>query len=162
MIREATREDVELLIDLRLAFIREDDAPLDDHWAGVLRKQMESFFPEHIGKDFFAFLMEEEGGAVSSVFLREEHTPANKRFPTGVTGTIYNVYTLPEWRRRGYATALVKEAMGKGKERNYSFIALQASEKGYPLYKSLGFRETHSPYVPMEYRFHSEDGWTVP
>lgn len=113
VVREAGRGDEEGLIRLRLEFLEEDDGPIDRSLRETVTKQMTDFIPEHLGKDFFAFLLEEQGMIVSTVFLREEHAPANRRFLTGITGTLYNVYTRKEWRRKGYAGILVKKPSTK-------------------------------------------------
>lgn len=110
VVREAGKGDEESPIRLRLEFLEEDDGPVGRSLRETVRKQMTGFLPEHLGKDFFAFLL-------------EEHEPANRRFPTGI---------------------LVKKAIDKGRERNYSFIFLK-HRRAEPRYT----RHMVSPIRPL-------------
>ena len=56
---------------------------------------------------------------------------------------IVNVYTLPEWRGRGIARALMNSAMAWGASRSFDRLVLHASDAGRPLYVSLGFEPTN-------------------
>ena len=54
---------------------------------------------------------------------------------------IHEVFTLPEYRRRGIAATVVGHALDRGAAMGCTCATLQASEMGYPLYRSLGFAE---------------------
>jgi RimJ/RimL family protein N-acetyltransferase len=51
------------------------------------------------------------------------------------------VLTHPEYRRRGYARALVKLAVELAHDRSVATIKLDATDLGRPLYYDLGFRD---------------------
>ena len=55
-------------------------------------------------------------------------------------GTVYNVYTFPKFRRKGYAELVMQEILRLAEERNLGSVDLLASEEGKPLYEKLGFR----------------------
>ena len=57
---------------------------------------------------------------------------------------IYYVGTLPEVRRRGVAKAMVKQLLNKAKTRGYKILVFHASETGYPIYKSIGFKKYYT------------------
>jgi len=50
------------------------------------------------------------------------------------------VATLPGWERRGYASQLSARVTEWAKDRGCRTVALDASEKGRPVYERLGFR----------------------
>jgi ribosomal protein S18 acetylase RimI-like enzyme len=52
---------------------------------------------------------------------------------------IYSLGTLPEYRRRGYAEALLRSALEE--KQPGELLVLESTESGYPLYRRLGFRE---------------------
>lgn len=78
--------------------------------------------------------------------------PANPSFITGKTGTLLNVFTKPEFRRKGIANKLLNMAIEDAKNMDLSFIDLHATKEGYPLYLKNGFGEEKSEYVPMKYK----------
>ena len=62
---------------------------------------------------------------------------------TGSVGGIYAVATLPEHRRRGVSTALLRRAIDDARARGCQTFALQVAEgsDAHRLYLALGFRE---------------------
>lgn len=58
----------------------------------------------------------------------------------GVAG-IYGVGTLPEWRSKGFATAITLKPLLDARQHGYRFAVLFATRMGYPMYQRLGFRE---------------------
>jgi ribosomal protein S18 acetylase RimI-like enzyme len=58
----------------------------------------------------------------------------------GLAG-VYNVATVPEARRRGFGTALTREALRYGREAGYRVSALGASDMGVAVYERMGFRD---------------------
>jgi ribosomal protein S18 acetylase RimI-like enzyme len=77
---------------------------------------------------FVAFL-DGEAVATTSILLDD-----------GLAG-IYFVATLPEARGRGIGAAVTRAAMQFARDRGATQAALQASELGYGVYRSLGFVE---------------------
>jgi GNAT superfamily N-acetyltransferase len=67
----------------------------------------------------------------------------------GRQGTIVNVFTEPEWRRRGIGSLLMKEIIAWSRGEGLERILLHASEEGRPVYKKLGFVESNEMrFVP--------------
>ena len=61
----------------------------------------------------------------------------------GRQGTIINVFTEPEWRRRGIGSLLMKEITAWARSEDLERILLHASEEGRPVYQKLGFVESN-------------------
>jgi N-acetylglutamate synthase len=53
---------------------------------------------------------------------------------------IFNVTTLPGFRRRGFGTAITARAAADRLAVGASYCWLQSSPDGYPVYRNLGFR----------------------
>lgn len=53
---------------------------------------------------------------------------------------IYAVETLPAWRRRGLARALVEHVLLRAADQGARTMSLQSTEMGRPLYEAMGFR----------------------
>lgn len=61
------------------------------------------------------------------------------RIADGRQGIIINVFTEPEWRRRGVAALLMKRIIDCSRENNLDRLILHASGEGRALYERLGF-----------------------
>ena len=57
----------------------------------------------------------------------------------GRQGTIVNVFTQPQWRRRGIAGLLIKEIIIWSKNEQLDRLLLHASDEGRSVYERLGF-----------------------
>ena len=57
----------------------------------------------------------------------------------GRHGIIINVFTEPEWRRRGVAALLLKQIIGWSRQNHLERLTLHASPEGRSLYERLGF-----------------------
>jgi len=55
---------------------------------------------------------------------------------------LLSMYTEPDFRRRGVASMVVKEAMEWCRKKKYERLMLHASEMGRKVYCKLGFRRT--------------------
>jgi len=54
-------------------------------------------------------------------------------------GTVVNVFTEPQWRRRGIAGLLMKEIITWSKDERLDRLLLHASDEGRSVYERLGF-----------------------
>jgi predicted GNAT family acetyltransferase len=52
---------------------------------------------------------------------------------------IVNVFTEPQWRRRGIAGLLIKEILTWSKREQIDRLVLHASDEGRSIYEKLGF-----------------------
>ncbi len=53
---------------------------------------------------------------------------------------VYNIATLPAYRRRGLGEALTWHAVSRGAEAGCTIASLQTSEMGESIYTRMGFR----------------------
>jgi GNAT superfamily N-acetyltransferase len=61
----------------------------------------------------------------------------------GRQGTIVNVFTEPEWRRRGIGSLLMQEIIAWSKREGIDRLLLHASADGRSIYEKLGFIESN-------------------
>ena len=57
----------------------------------------------------------------------------------GRLATVVNVFTEPDWRRRGVAGPLLQEIIAWSKNGKLDRLVLHASDDGRPVYERLGF-----------------------
>ena len=154
-IRKATKEDIDILIKLRIAYLTEDGGNLTPDEESKTTKQLREYFLKHLdnpnSSDFIAALAEVDGKIAATAFLIISERPVNPRyFPTGKMGMLINVLTYPEYRRQGIATKLLELLIEEAKNENASFIELSATPMGKSVYEKLGFKEkSPSNYTEM-------------
>jgi GNAT superfamily N-acetyltransferase len=69
--------------------------------------------------------------------------PANPKDPCTQRAVILNVYTEPEFRKRGIARQIMLTIMAWIKEQGLRSVNLHASDEGRHLYEKLGFEATN-------------------
>jgi len=79
--------------------------------------------------------------------------PANPKDPCTQRAVILNVYTEPEFRKRGIARQIMLTILKWLKEQGFRGVNLHASDAGRPLYEKLGFQATNE----MRLRFPGPD-----
>ncbi len=151
VVEKADEGDIGELVELRIAYLTEDDGPLDAGVAESIRRGLPDYYRRHLGRDIFAYAIRENGRIVSCALLLVVEKPMSPAFVTGRTGTVLNVYTRPESRRRGCARKLMEALLRDAQEMGLSVVELKATEDGYPLYLSVGFADDKSKYHPMKW-----------
>ena len=141
-------ECAEELIELRVAYLAADFGKLAPSDEASIRAALPSYFERHLGHDLVAFVARAEDGRIASVaLLLIGEKPANPRFVNGRIGTVFNVYTVPAYRRRGLASRVMAQLLAFAHEQGLDLVELNATDEGYPLYRSLGFEDAilHRP-----------------
>ena len=93
----------------------------------------------------------DDGSIVSLALMLVSEKPPNPRFPHGRIGTVFNVFTVPEHRRRGLARQVMGALVEDARLRGLDLVELNATDDGYDLYKSLGFSDANL-HRPLEHR----------
>lgn len=153
LVRPAVPCDIPQLTALRIAYLQEEFADRDIPQATLdaITQQLPAYFSAHLGGDCFVFVAEQEGVLLSNVILCCMEKPANLRFPSGKSGIVLGVYTKPEFRGIGCATALMTRLLSQAKMLGLDIVQLSASEMGKSIYEKLGFQASHSKFTEMEY-----------
>ncbi|MCD8043015.1 MAG: GNAT family N-acetyltransferase [Tannerellaceae bacterium] len=139
--------EIDVLTELRFAFLSEMSPVPEEEWETV-KSQLRSYFERHISRDdFVAFGVSLSGEIVSCAFLIVDERPGSLSFPNGLAGTILNVFTYPEYQRRGFGLAIMEAVLNETRERGLSVLFLSSTEAGKRLYEKLGFKE--SEYTEM-------------
>jgi GNAT superfamily N-acetyltransferase len=143
VVRRATRADLPVIVDLRLAFDREllgGDLPPDR--VGPHRSQVADYLATHVdGATYRLFVAEEGGRIVGMGGLVVVDRPPHPRSRRSAEGFIVNVYTLPRWRGRGVGRAIMDALVAEGRQLRLRRVYLRTSDEGRSLYESMGFRD---------------------
>lgn len=144
-LRRARPADAEALVTLR----REMFAAMGrtgEGWEDPAR----AWFSEALDRpgEMAAFVVEADGVVVAGAVGTLRRSAPSPGDPTGVTGDLWNVCTLPGHRGRGHARRVVTallEWFDTGT--TAAAVRLNATADGVALYRSLGFEEPPWPHM---------------
>jgi len=148
-VRRATVADIPALVHHRVSMYRDmgdispsDEARLSDATTDYFRSALDSGeylawlavtsgAPEQVvaGAGLIVRPMIPRPGVAGGVEVREAQ--------------VVNVYTEPEWRRRGLAALVMQHLLDFTRANHLRRVSLHASDEGRPLYASLGFAPTN-------------------
>ncbi len=145
-IRKADFEDITELVRLRTEFLIEDNGlnKLPDGFDATLTQYFMSAIRDG---SFVSFIAEDGGKIVATSGVCFYRVTPNFSNPSGNVAYILNMYTLPDWRRKGLATALLHRIIGEAKECGYKKLMLNASKAGRPVYAAIGFKNEDDDMV---------------
>jgi GNAT superfamily N-acetyltransferase len=152
-IRPATRADLDVISDHRARMFHdmgELSAEMFETFRVQSKEALHRLFAANQYVGWLASPQVEPGKIVAGagVTLREvaphPQPNANGKFEivSGRQAIIQNVYTEPDWRRRGLGTLLMKEIIAWSQKTGIDSLVLHASDEGRPLYEKLGFVAT--------------------
>jgi GNAT superfamily N-acetyltransferase len=138
------RQRVSMFVDM--GFVKSDDA------AGELHRLTVAWLAERIPRgEYVGWLAtpvhEPErvvagaGAQLRRVLPFPKHH--NEQIADGRQAIVVNVYTEPEFRRRGVARLLMTALLNWARSIQLESLVLHATADGKPLYESLGFRQTN-------------------
>jgi len=136
-IRRATADDLETVIELRMAFLRESKPDVRE-WEPILQATRQYVSDKLPAGEFLVWFAEEDGQVVGTAGLVFFHRPPTSP-SSGLHAYVMNMYTLPAWRRQGIATALLQHVIEYAKSHSAGRVYLHALDTGRALYQRLGF-----------------------
>ncbi|HEV8574393.1 MAG TPA: GNAT family N-acetyltransferase [Dehalococcoidia bacterium] len=141
-IRRATPDDIETLVEMRLKMQREIHADeMEVDWT-ALQETCRRYFAETLPtQQFVAFVAQAEGRIIATSGLSFVSRPPSATSNLQSEGYVTSMYTLPAWRGRGVATALLNAAIEHAKYHGARLVFLHTSDAGRPVYEKLGFAE---------------------
>lgn len=138
--KKATLEDINILTDTRIEVLRAANRLPGDADMGEVKKQSYDYYQKalrdgmHIGYLIFDGSRFAGSGGIS--FFRVMPTCHN---PSGKKAYIMNLYTAPEYRRKGIAYETLDRLVREAKSRGITAISLETTDMGRPLYEKYGF-----------------------
>ena len=115
---EATKEDINELIKLRIAYMIDDFGSVTDHEKECMETQLRDYSDRKLGDELVAFAARDGKSIVSVAYLHIIEMPANSILLNGLYADV-----------------------------------LSATEKGYSIYKKIGFEDTEHRYTDMRLKF---------
>lgn len=143
---KATLEDLDLLVRTRVQVLLAANRLPEDTDLSTIAQPSRDYYTAALADGSHAAWLVFDGdtwiGAGGVSFYQVMPTYHN---PSGWKAYLMNIYTHPDYRRRGLGRRMVELLVAKAKERSISAISLDATAMGMPLYESMGF-----VHMPME------------
>lgn len=138
--RRATIKDLDELVRTRIEVLRA---------ANKLDESVDMSEVERQSKDYYEKALTDGSHTAYLVYDRDKFVGAGGvsyfrvmptyHNPSGEKAYIMNMYTAPEYRRKGIAFKTLDLLVQDAKERNVKAISLEATDMGRPLYEKYGF-----------------------
>jgi len=138
--RRATIEDLDELVRTRIKVLRAANKLDENVDMSEVERQSKDYYEKALADgSHTTYLVYDEDtfvGAGGVSYFRVMPTYHN---PSGEKAYIMNMYTAPEYRRKGIAFKTLDLLVRDAKERNIKAISLEATDMGRPLYEKYGF-----------------------
>jgi len=154
VLRIATPADVKLIAQQRAAMFRDMGVVPRDEF-DLLRNACVPSITDLMAKGRYIgwFLEVESVPVAGGGVILWDAMPGPGCYRVGRLAHIVNIYTDPNYRRRGLARRLMQIILEWCAANRMDQVTLGASDQGRPLYESLGFKPTsHMKIADSEYR----------
>lgn len=138
--RKAGTAEIDLLTKTRIEVLLAANNLPDSTEMGEVERQSRAYYMKSIpAGTHTAFLAFDGDRFVGAGGISYYQVMPTYRNPTGRKAYIMNMYTRPEYRRRGIARHMLDLLVQDAREKGVSFVSLEATAAGRPLYEKYGF-----------------------
>ena len=130
--------------------MKEDFGELSDEVQDAMGKQLPDFFERKLGEDCICFIIKDGESIVAAATMLIVEKPSSPQYLTGRIGDVFSVYTEPDYRHKGYCTAIMKKLVSYAEEKKLDHVELNAAKDGYPVSRKGGAADKRSRYTGME------------
>lgn len=139
LIRNATMADLAAITEVERRCFPASEAATEDEFRERLSAYADCFWLMFEDGRLVAFI---DGMATDERDLRDEmYADASLHRKDGQWQMIFGLNTIPEYRRRGCAAALVRRLAEEARKRGKLGVVLTCKERLIPYYASLGFED---------------------
>lgn len=131
-------EDLDVVLNMRREMLAVINGKDESEFEGEFTRLSAEYFTNGNQTTVLAFDGKKAVGCATMCYITLMPTFDH---PTGKRAHIMNVYTNADYRRQGIARQMLTMLMDEARERGVTYVSLDATENGKPLYKSLGFDE---------------------
>lgn len=138
-LHRATTADIDILVDMRILFGNELVGEQDEDTERQIRMALLEYFMEELNRGCICryAIVDGEVASIACVVLRRQ--PPSIKNRSGKWGYFMNVYTVPEYRRRGLSAMVLQQLEKDAAEMGVTAFELHATEAGAPVYEKVGY-----------------------
>lgn len=142
-VRIAEPQDAEFLADIRIRqLLDEGSAMIYD-----VREDIIDFYRRKISDGtYLQYILEKDGEFISTAGILFQEYPPSISWRGAHRGYVASVYTVPAYRKQGYASILIGMLIEEARKRKLGNLWLTASEEGRNLYRKAGFDDVRAGF----------------
>jgi GNAT superfamily N-acetyltransferase len=150
-IRKCEQSDLEVLVKMRLEFLKEAGIVKDNEDVCDLYNEINEYINMRLDKDLHFWLAEinNEAVAIGAVSIWDKLPLGVGKNSNNKIGYFSNMYTRPEYRKKGIASSILEHIIQFLKENGIQKAMLHALEDGKRIYKEIGF-STNENHMEMK------------
>lgn len=150
--RAAVIEDIPELVNLRFMSMLEADGVDQNQRTAAFEKTVHDYFFECLSNQtYVGAVAEQNGHLVSNNGLILYRKPPAFKGTTGIVGYVTNVYTMPEFRKLGIASELLKILIKSAQNAGATKLHLGTTDDGRKLYEKHGFKDLTIPGLELRF-----------
>lgn len=147
-IRKADISQLDVIIEWRIKVLKEVFFLPDDYDMTLLYNESRCYYKKNLLNEMHTTVFAYNGnniiGCGSICYQNELPSPDNLN---GKCGYLMNIYTIPEYRKKGVGKKIVEFLTQDARSRNICKLSLESSSLGEKLYLSTGFKKNSSFYI---------------
>lgn len=133
---EAGKEQLPEVLDIRREMLAVVNSLPESGISDEIMRISEEYFGSDAHTTVLAYCDGRLAGCASICWITVMPTFSHS---TGKRAHIMNVYTRSEFRRMGAARKMMEFLLAEARRRGVTYVSLDATESGRPLYEALGF-----------------------
>ena len=138
--KKATIKYIDVLTRTRIIVLRAaNNLSADTNMSEVQKQSYEYYLKALKNNTHIAYLVFNENSIVGSGGISFFQVMPTYHNPNGYKAYIMNMYTHPDYRRRGIAYKMLDILVNEAKIKDINAISLEATEMGRPVYEKYGF-----------------------
>lgn len=140
--RKATIDDIEALVETRIKVLRAANLLDDSVDMSVVEQESREYYLQALRDDSHtAYLVYDREVIIGTGGISYYRVMPTYHNASGRKAYIMNMYTAPEYRRKGIALKTLEFLVEDAKNRGIEAISLEATAQGRPLYEKYGFKK---------------------
>lgn len=138
--KKATIDDLEILTETRIEVLRSANQLSETVDMSVVKQESYKYYKKAlVDNTHVAYLVFDEDEFIGAGGISYFNVMPTYHNPTGKKAYIMNMYTKPEYRRKGIAFKMLDLLVHDAKAKRITAISLEATDMGKPLYSKYGF-----------------------
>lgn len=143
---KATLADIQTVIDYRVKFINDFVGEQPLNLIEELNKGFKKYLEDALINDKFIVYIAKQKETIAGIggmVIREQ--PGSIKNPSGRWAYFMNMYTVPEFRRKGICSGILNKLVEYGSNMGITAFELHATQEGEFVYKQNGFEIHNEP-----------------